>query len=70
MLYKLGKMARDFAYIDDIIEGVVKVLDNPDKCNHNWDPQKPDPATSPAPCKVYNIGNNNPVKLIDFVHAF
>ncbi|MBE9511547.1 MAG: NAD-dependent epimerase [Bacteroidetes bacterium] len=68
-VFNYGKMERDFTYIDDIIEGVVRVLDNPAKGNHNWDPKKPDPATSPAPYKVYNIGNNNPVKLMDFVHA-
>jgi len=68
-VYNHGKMERDFTYVDDIIEGVVRVLDNPAKANPDWDPKQPDPATSPAPFKVYNIGNNNPVKLMDFVRA-
>jgi UDP-glucuronate 4-epimerase len=68
-VYNHGKMERDFTYIDDIIEGVVRVLDKPPEGNHDWNPMQPDPATSPAPYKVYNIGNSNPVKLMDFVHA-
>ena len=68
-VYNHGKMERDFTYVDDIVEGVVRVLDNPAKANPDWDPKQPDPATSPAPFKVYNIGNNNPVKLMDFVRA-
>ncbi len=68
-VYNHGKMERDFTYIDDIIEGVVRVLDNPAEGKPDWDPKQPDPTTSPAPFKVYNIGNNNPVKLMDFVHA-
>lgn len=68
-IYNQGDMYRDFTYIDDITEGVVKVIDNPAQENTNWDPQNPDPSTSSAPFKIYNIGNNNPVKLIDFVET-
>ncbi|MCK4630990.1 MAG: NAD-dependent epimerase [Bacteroidales bacterium] len=68
-VYNHGKMERDFTYIDDIIEGVIRVLNKPPEGNSDWDPMQPDPATSPAPYKMYDIGNNNPVKLMDFVHA-
>ena len=67
--FNQGKMARDFTYVDDIIEGVVRVLDNPPVSNENWDAVKSDPASSSAPYRVYNIGNNNPVKLMDFIRA-
>jgi UDP-glucuronate 4-epimerase len=65
-VYDHGKMERDFTYVDDIIEGVVRVLENPAKGKPDWDSMQPDPGTSPAPHRVYNIGNNNPVKLMDF----
>ncbi len=66
-VYNHGNMARDFTYIDDIIEGVIRAIDNPAKPNPNWSSQKPDPASSYAPYRIYNIGNNNPVKLMDFI---
>jgi UDP-glucuronate 4-epimerase len=62
-------MSRDFTYIDDIVEGVIRVIDNPAQPNSEWNGQTPDPATSTAPYKVYNIGNNNPVQLMDFIKA-
>ena len=62
-------MLQDFTYIDDIVEGVVKVIYNPASVDSGWDASAPNPATSGAPYAVYNIGNNNPVKLMDFVHA-
>ncbi|MCB0588561.1 MAG: NAD-dependent epimerase, partial [Phaeodactylibacter sp.] len=62
-------MVRDFTYIDDIVEGVVRVIDNPPAGNPEWSGERPDPATSRAPFKVYNIGNQNPVKLMDFITA-
>src|SRR5690606_11358226 len=68
-IFNHGNMIRDFTYIDDIIEGVVRVLDNPAAPNPNWSGQQPDPASSYAPYRVYNIGNNNPVKLMDFIEA-
>jgi len=68
-VFNNGNMVRDFTYIADIVEGVVRVLDNPPAGNAGWDAKHPDPSTSPAPYKVYNIGNNNPVKLMTFVEA-
>jgi UDP-glucuronate 4-epimerase len=68
-IFNHGKMVRDFTYIDDIIEGVVRVIDQPPKGNPQWDGMHPDPSSSPAPYKVYNIGNNNPVALMDFIQA-
>ncbi len=68
-VYNYGDMKRDFTYIDDIVEGVVRVIDNPPKGNKNWSGKNPDPSSSKAPYKIYNIGNNNPVKLLDFIEA-
>jgi UDP-glucuronate 4-epimerase len=68
-IFNHGKMSRDFTYIDDIVEGVIRVIDNPAQPNSEWNGQTPDPATSTAPYKVYNIGNNNPVQLMDFIKA-
>ena len=68
-VYNYGNMQRDFTYIDDIVEGVTRVNDNPPKENKNWNAKNPDPSSSTAPYKIYNIGNNNPVKLMDFIEA-
>jgi UDP-glucuronate 4-epimerase len=68
-VYNHGDMIRDFTYVDDIVEGVVRTLDSVAKPNPAWKGEKPDPATSAAPYRVYNIGNNNPVKLMDFIAA-
>jgi len=68
-IFNHGNMIRDFTYIDDIIEGVVRALDNTAVSDSNWDGNKPDPATSFAPYRIYNIGNNKPVKLMDFIDA-
>lgn len=68
-VFNHGKMARDFTYIDDIVTGVIKVLDRPPAGNSDWNPEKPDPASSPAPWKIYNIGHNQPVQLSDFIDA-
>jgi len=68
-VFNYGNMQRDFTYIDDIVEGIVRVIDNPAKPNENFDKSNPDPASSIAPYKVYNIGNNAPVKLMDFITA-
>jgi len=62
-------MQRDFTYIDDIIEGVIRVLDKPATPNPDFDPLQPDPGTSHAPYRVFNIGNHNPVPLMDFIAA-
>ena len=68
-VFNYGNMQRDFTYIDDIVEGIIRVNDSPPKGNPDWDGKNPDPSTSPAPYKIYNIGNNNPVKLMDFIEA-
>ena len=68
-VYNNGDMVRDFTYVDDIVQGIVHVIDNPPKGNPNWDPRNPNPSTSFAPYKIYNIGNNSPVKLLEFIHA-
>ena len=68
-VFNHGKMQRDFTYIDDIVEGVIRVNDNPPGGNPAWSGKQPDPSSSKAPYKIYNIGNNNPVKLMDFIEA-
>ncbi|NMB63570.1 MAG: NAD-dependent epimerase/dehydratase family protein, partial [Spirochaetes bacterium] len=68
-VYNNGNMQRDFTYIDDIVEGIVRVIDNPPKGNPSWTGASPDPGTSVAPYRVYNIGNSSPVRLLDFVEA-
>ncbi len=67
-IFNNGDMSRDFTFIDDIVEGIIKLLDYPPKYNNNWDNKKPDPSSSYAPYRIYNIGNNNPVKLMEFIH--
>ncbi len=66
-IFNYGKMKRDFTYIDDIIEGIVRVIDNPPKGNTEWSGSKPDPSCSKAPYKIYNIGNSKPIELMDFI---
>jgi UDP-glucuronate 4-epimerase len=68
-VFNYGKHRRDFTYIDDIVEGVIRVLDKPAQPNPDWSGDKPDSATSRAPWRVYNIGNNNPVELMDYIAA-
>ena len=68
-VFNHGKHTRDFTYIDDIVEGVIKTLDNPATSNRDWNSDQPDPATSKAPWCVYNIGNNKPVQLMDYINA-
>jgi len=66
-LFNYGNHRRDFTYIDDIVEGIIRVLDKPAQSNPDWNGEQPDSATSYAPWRVYNIGNNNPVELKDYV---
>lgn len=66
-VYNFGKMQRDFTYIDDIIEGVVRTLLHTATPNSDWNGADPDPGTSKAPYRLYNIGNNNPVELMDLI---
>lgn len=68
-VFNEGKMQRDFTYIDDIVEGVVRVIDNVAEPDPTFDTAKPDPATSYAPYRVYNIGNNEPVQLMEFIET-
>ena len=66
-VFNYGNHRRDFTYIDDIVEGVIRVIDKPAQANTNWVSENPDPGTSLAPYRVYNIGNNNPVNLLAFI---
>lgn len=68
-IFNRGEMKRDFTYIDDIVEGVTRVIDNPPVPNSEWSGISPDPSSSSAPYKIFNIGNSNPVKLLDFIEA-
>ena len=62
-------MVRDFTYIDDIVEGVIRVMDKPATPNADFDASLPDPATSAAPYRVFNIGNSRPVPLMDYISS-
>jgi UDP-glucuronate 4-epimerase len=66
-IYNHGKMRRDFTYIDDIVEGIVRLVPKVPQSNSSWDGNRPDAATSFAPYKLYNIGNNEPVELMRFI---
>lgn len=68
-VYNNGEMQRDFTYIDDIVDGISKVSQNTPVPNEDWSGETPDPFSSVAPYKVYNIGNSSPVHLMDFIHA-
>ncbi len=68
-VFNNGEMLRDFTYIDDIVEGVIRVIDNPAKKDNSWSGKDGKVSTSSAPYKIYNIGNNNPVNLMDFIEA-
>ncbi|WP_440698014.1 NAD-dependent epimerase [Candidatus Pelagibacter sp. HIMB1709] len=68
-VFNNGKHSRDFTYIDDIVEGIIKTLDEPADTNFEWNSDSPDPASSIAPWKIYNIGNNKPVQLMDYIRA-
>lgn len=68
-VFNYGDMKRDFTYIDDIVEGIVSLIDKPPISNENWDRLNPDPATSYVPYQIFNIGNNQPVSLMEFIHT-
>lgn len=68
-VFNHGDILRDFTYIDDIVEGVLRVIDHIHVPNPHWSAQAPDPSSSTAPYKIYNIGNSHPVKLMDFIQA-
>ncbi len=66
-VFNYGKMKRDFTYIDDIVEGIVRLIDKKPEPNTGWSGHQPDPGTSYAPYRIYNIGNNRPVELLSFI---
>lgn len=68
-VFNNGNMLRDFTYIDDIVEGVVRVINHVAVPSKEWDAMNPDPSISSAPYRIYNIGNSSPVKLMDFIKA-
>jgi len=68
-VFNYGKHRRDFTYIDDIVEGVLRVLDKPATKNNFWDGDNPDPSSSKVPWRIYNIGSNAPVELMDYISA-
>lgn len=68
-VFNYGKHRRDFTYIDDIVEGVIRILDRPAPSNCEWNGDHPDPGSSKAPWRVYNIGNNSPTELMDYIAA-
>ena len=68
-VFNYGNHTRDFTFIDDIVEGIIRVLDNTPKGNPEYDFSQSNPASSSAPYRLYNIGNNNPVKLMDYIQS-
>lgn len=68
-VFNFGNHRRDFTYIDDIVEGIIRTLDKPSTGNSDWTGNNPDPATSKAPYRIYNIGSNNPVELLHFIEV-
>jgi UDP-glucuronate 4-epimerase len=68
-VFNHGNHTRDFTYIDDIVEGVIRASDDIAQPNSEWNSDAPDPASSNAPFRLFNIGNNNPVKLIEYIEA-
>jgi len=68
-VFNEGRMVRDFTYVDDIAEGVVRILDRPATANADWSGSEPDPATSRAPYRIYNIGNHQRVELLRYIRA-
>ena len=68
-VFNYGKHRRDFTYIDDIVEGILRILDRPAPANPDWRGDQPDPGSSKAPWRVYNIGNSSPVELTDYIAA-
>ncbi len=68
-VFNFGKHTRDFTYIDDIVDGIIKCIDSPAKVNMHWTGKKPDPASSKDPWRIYNIGNNQPINLLKYINA-
>lgn len=68
-VFNHGNMSRDFTYVDDIVDGIIKVIDNPAKSSNYFNQEKPSPDISSAPYRIYNIGNNSPIQLLDFIET-
>jgi UDP-glucuronate 4-epimerase len=68
-IFNNGNMLRDFTYIDDIVDGINRVIYHAPSANNHWDSNNPDPGSSSAPYRVYNIGNSKPIQLMDFINA-
>ncbi len=68
-VFNNGNMFRDFTYVNDIVESVIRVIDRPASSDKTWNPTAPDPSSSEAPYKIYNLGNNSTIKLLDLIHA-
>ena len=68
-VFNHGNMSRDFTYVDDIVDGIIKVIDSPAEKNNNFDATQPNPSISSAPYKLYNIGNNAPLSLMEFIET-
>jgi UDP-glucuronate 4-epimerase len=68
-VFNYGKHRRDFTYVEDIVEGVVRTMDHTAEPNEDWDPANPDPGTSMAPYRIYNIGNQQPVELMRYIEV-
>ena len=68
-VFNYGKHRRDFTFIDDVIEGIIRVLDRPPSKNISWTGDKPDPGTSRAPWRIYNLGNSSPIELMDYINS-
>lgn len=68
-LFNNGNMVRDFTYIDDVVAAILCVIDKPAKPSPNWDASSPNPSISSAPYRIYNVGNSNPIQLLDFIEA-
>jgi UDP-glucuronate 4-epimerase len=66
-VFNFGNMSRDFTYIDDIVDGIINIIDKPAEINAQWNPHEPNPNSSSAPYRIYNIGNNEPVSLMEFI---
>ena len=66
-LYNEGKLKRDYTYIDDIVEGILRVMDHKAEPDSSWDGEHPDPSSSSAPYRIYNIGNNTPIRLTRYI---
>ena len=68
-VFNYGKMMRDFTYVDDIVEGISRIMLQPATADTTWNPENPNPSTSSSPFRIFNIGNNSPVQLMEYIEA-